>query len=183
LPTIVSRCELVALRPLPLDTVRTALITNWMVSAQQADLLAHLAQGRLGWAVRMNEDEAALDARRQRLDDLTALVGQSRVARFGYAEKLVKENNSEGLQAALELWLGFWRDVLLVSAGATAPLANPDREAEIRRLAAALAPSLVRDVVLGILRTAALLEKNANARLALEVCLLDWPRLPASVHG
>jgi DNA polymerase III subunit delta' len=183
LPTIVSRCELVALRPLPLETTRTALITNWMVSAERADLLAHLAQGRLGWAVRMNADDAALDARRQRLDDLAALVPASRVARFSYAEKLARENNSEGLQATLELWLGFWRDVLLVSAGAAAPLANPDRDAEIRRLAQALAPSLVREVVTGLLRTASLLEKNANARLALEVCLLDWPRLPANGHG
>src|SRR6185503_12141934 len=183
LPTIVSRCELVALRPLPLETVHNALITNWMVSAERADLLAHLAQGRLGWAVRMNADEAALDARRQRLDDLSALVSQSRVQRFGYAEKLARENNSEGLQATLELWLGFWRDVLLVSAGAAAPLANPDRDIEIRRLAQALAPDLARDGVGGLLRTASLLEKNVNARLGLEGCLLDWPRLPANGHA
>jgi DNA polymerase-3 subunit delta' len=153
------------------------------VSAERADLLAHLSQGRLGWAVRMNADEAALAARRQRLDDLSALVAQSRVQRFSYVEKLARENNSEGLQATLELWLAFWRDVLLVSAGAAAPLANPDRDAEIRRLAQALAPGLARDVVVGLLRTASLLEQNVNARLALEVCLLDWPRLPANGHA
>src|SRR5204863_5851227 len=78
LPTIVSRCELVALRPLPLELTRNALITNWMATAEQADLLAHLGQGRLGWAVRMQADEAALAARQQRLDELSALVGQSR---------------------------------------------------------------------------------------------------------
>ena len=183
LPTIVSRCELVALRPLPLETTRMALITNWMVPAERADLLAHLAQGRLGWAVRMHQDEPALEMRRQRLDDLNALLPASRVVRFGYADRLAKENNSEGIQQTLELWLGFWRDVLLVSAGAEAPLANPDREADIRRLAQALTPGLARDTVQGLLRTSALLEKNANARLALEVCLLDWPRLPAHAHG
>jgi hypothetical protein len=32
-------------------------------------------------------------------------------------------------------------------------------------------------VMVSLRRTGELLEKNANARLALEVCLLDWPRL------
>src|SRR6185369_5629512 len=74
LPTIVSRCAVVPLRPLPLEAVREALITNWLASADQAELLAHLAQGRLGWAVRMQADGAALEARQQTLDDLSALV-------------------------------------------------------------------------------------------------------------
>ena len=77
LPTIVSRCEVVALRPLPLATVREALITRWQVPADRADWLAHLSGGRLGWAVRMQADEAALEARAQRLDDLTRLLKAS----------------------------------------------------------------------------------------------------------
>lgn len=177
LPTIVSRCALVPLRPLPLETVRNALIMNWQVSAEQADLLAHLAQGRLGWAVRMAEDEPALAARRQALDDLAALLAGSRVARFAYAERLAKEASTDRIQETLDLWQSLWRDVLLAGAGTPGPLANPDREAEVRRLAETVAPAAAREVMLGLRRTAGLLEQNANARLALEVCLLDWPRL------
>ena len=188
LPTIVSRCAVVPLRPLPLETVRNALITNWLVSAEQADLLAHLAQGRLGWAVRMQADEPALAVRQQTLDDLTTLVAASRVARFAYAERLAKEASTDRIQETLDLWQSLWRDVLLAGAGlasagagTSGPLANPDREAEVRRLAEVVAPAAAREVVLGLRRTAGLLEQNANARLALEVCLLDWPRLsPAS---
>jgi DNA polymerase-3 subunit delta' len=177
LPTIVSRCEVVALRPLPRAAVQEALITRWLVTAERAELLAHLSQGRLGWAVRMQADEAALDARTQRLDDLAALLGGSRVARFAYAERLAKEGSIERIQETLDLWLAFWRDVLLAGSGAAAPLANPDREADIRRLAESVSPAAASQVMAGLRRTGELLEKNANARLALEVCLLDWPRL------
>jgi DNA polymerase-3 subunit delta' len=182
LATIVSRCEVVALRPLPFEAVRTALITNWLVPADQADLLAHLAQGRLGWAVRMHKDDAALAARTQRLDDLATLLGASRVARFAYAERLAKESASDHIQETLDLWLGFWRDVLLARAGHAAPPANPDRAADITRLAQAMTPSAAANVIVGLRRTGALLEQNVNARLALEVCLLDWPRLLSLSH-
>lgn len=183
LPTIVSRCAVVPLRPLALDTVRTALITNWLVPAERADLLAHLAQGRLGWAVRMHGDEAALAARQQALDDLSSLLDASRVTRFAYAERLAKEASTDRIQETLDLWQSLWRDVLLTGAGTPGPLANPDREADVRRLAAVVTPVAAREVVLGLRRTAGLLEQNANARLALEVCLLDWPRLGGNGHG
>jgi DNA polymerase-3 subunit delta' len=183
LPTIVSRCAVVPLRPLPLATVRNALITNWLVPAERADLLAHLAQGRLGWAVRMSGDEAALDARRQALDDLSSLLGASRVTRFAYAERLAKETSTDRIQETLELWQSLWRDVLLAGAGMPSPLANLDRESEVRRLAEAVSPTSAREVMMGLRRTGGLLEQNVNARLALEVCLLDWPRLAGNGHG
>ena len=183
LPTIVSRCAVVPLRPLPLETVRNALIKHWLASAEQADLLAHLAQGRLGWAVRMQADEAALAARRQALDDLAALLAGSRVARFAYSERLAKEATTDRIQETLDLWQSLWRDVLLAGAGPPGPLANPDREMEVRRLAEVVDPAAAREVMLGLRRTSGLLEQNANARLALEVCLLDWPRLGPAGHS
>jgi len=176
LPTIVSRCEVVALRPLPLATVREALVTRWQVPADRADWLAHLSGGRLGWAVRMQADEAALEARAQRLDDLTRLLKATRVERMTYAERLARDGNIDRIQDTLDLWLGFWRDVLLLSAGAEAPLFNPDREADIRRLAQAVSPALAGQVIADLRQTGALLEKNINTRLALEVALLGWPR-------
>jgi DNA polymerase-3 subunit delta' len=177
LPTIVSRCQVLALRPLPLAAVRDALITRFMVPAERAELLAHLSGGRLGWAVRVQADEAALDARAQRLDDLRALLHGSRVERFAYAERLAREGSLDRIQETLELWQSFWRDVMLTSARAEAPLANPDREPDLRRLAAALPPEAARNVVNGLRHTGELLEKNVNTRLALEVMLLDWPRV------
>jgi DNA polymerase-3 subunit delta' len=177
LPTIVSRCEVMALRPLPLGAVQDALVTRWDVPAERAGWLAHLSGGRLGWAVRMQSDEAALEARQARLDDLRRLLGASRVDRMAYADQLSKGGRVDRIQDTLDLWLGFWRDVLLASAGADAPLANTDCEAEIRRLAEVVTPPLAEQVLAAIRQTGEWLEKNVNARLALEVMLLDWPRI------
>jgi DNA polymerase-3 subunit delta' len=177
LPTIVSRCEVIALRPLPLAAVREALITRWLVPAERAELLASLSGGRLGWAVRMHNDEAALEARAQRLDDLQTLLNASRVERFAYAERLARESSLDRVQDTLDLWLSYWRDVMLASAQSASPLANPDHAAEIQRLAGSLSPVAVREIVSALRRTRELLEKNVNARLALEVMLLDWPRV------
>ena len=51
LPTIVSRCQPISLRPLPAAQVEQALVQDWHAAPEQARLLAHLAAGRLGWAV------------------------------------------------------------------------------------------------------------------------------------
>ena len=177
LPTIVSRCEVIALRPLPFDAVRDALITQWLVPAEQADLLAHLSGGRLGWAVRMSQDKDALDARAQKLDDLRRLLAATRVERFAYADRLSREGSLDRIQDTLDLWLSFWRDVMLASTGAAAPLTNPDRESEIRDLAQTLSPAAASQALAALRRTGELLEKNVNTRLALEVMLLDWPRV------
>ena len=52
LDTIKSRCRVVGIRPIPTDTVQQALRTRWNVDSEQAHLLAHLANGRLGWALK-----------------------------------------------------------------------------------------------------------------------------------
>jgi DNA polymerase-3 subunit delta' len=176
LPTIVSRCEVIALRGLPLATVREALITRWLVDAARADLLAHLSGGRLGWAVRLAQDGEALEERNQKLDDLRALLRGSRVERFAYADRLVRESTSDRVQDTLALWGSFWRDVLLTAARAEAPLANPDRTDDIRALAERLSPDDAHRALRSLRSTSDLLDRNINARLALEVLLLDWPR-------
>jgi len=52
LPTIVSRCEILRLRPLPMDVCTAALQKNWQISAEMANELAHLTSGKIGQAVR-----------------------------------------------------------------------------------------------------------------------------------
>lgn len=177
LPTIVSRCEVIPLRPLPLAVVRDALITRWLVPQDQAELLAHLSGGRLGWAVGLAQDAEALADRSQKLDELQHLLSAPRVVRFQYAEKLARETSLDRVQATLDVWQSFWRDVLLASAQATVPLTNLDRQATIRDLAGRLPPDAARKSLAALRRTSELLTRNVNTRLALETLLLDWPRV------
>ncbi len=175
LPTIRSRCQPIHLRPLPVAVIRQALETRWNVEPDRAALLAQLSAGRIGWAVRAVEDESLLTERTELLDTLEKLIGQSRVGRFAVADALSKEKDS--LPTALELWQSYWRDVLLVSHSTVTPITNRDRKHAIGQIAAEISVEDVQRVLAAIQRTSRYLSQNVNARLAMEVLMLDIPRL------
>jgi len=81
------------------------------------------------------------------------------------------------LHFVLELWGSYWRDVMLVSSGSSIDLTNIDRQGEIVALSKKIDLVLARRLVMDIEKSIELLDKNVNARLLLEVLLLDWPFL------
>src|SRR5258706_9548038 len=172
LPTIVSRCEILRLRPLKVDTVAEFLQTR-QVDAEKAQLLAHLSGGRPGVALRLSSDEKALAFRGEKLDDLARLLAAKRRERFSYAEKLVKDKDT--FRQTLLIWLSYWRDVFLKTSGAQASLTNADRAEEIDSLAGRVDLSLARNATEALEHAVRRLEKNINARLLAEVTLMDWP--------
>jgi DNA polymerase-3 subunit delta' len=174
LPTIVSRCEVLRLRPVHAERV-AAFLMDHGADQPQADLIAHISGGSPGLAQRLLEDETLLKARTQTLDDLQALLPASRVHKFAYAEKLAKDKDA--MRRTILLWLSYWRDVLLQTARAETPLTNADRAPEIEALATRLDLSTARRVVADLERALARLERNVNARLLAEVLLLDWPKV------
>jgi DNA polymerase III subunit delta' len=173
LPTIVSRCQQMALRPLTIAQVREALIKQWRVEPNQANLLAHLSGGRLGWAVTAASDSSIMPARAKYLDDLQSLLKADRVARFAYAEDLTKK--SELARNAIDLWRTWWRDVLLASSGSSAELINIDRAAEIRELAQHIDLNQAKAAADMCGRALWQMDRNVTARLVVEVLLLDFP--------
>ena len=178
LPTIVSRCEVLRLRPLPVERVESFLKARDADTAM-AHLIAHISGGRPGYALRLMQDKGALDFRSRRLDDLSSLLKAHRRERFAYAEKLTDRKNEakERFRETLLLWLSFWRDVLLRASGTDASLTNVDRAGEIEALAGRLTLAETRRLVNDVEEAMERLEKNVNARLLAEVLLLDWPKI------
>ncbi|MEW6717681.1 MAG: DNA polymerase III subunit delta' [Chloroflexota bacterium] len=175
LPTITSRCEVLRLRPLSLDKTEQCLQAKWGLPPEKAHLLAHLSGGRMGYALKLHQHPEQLEQRQTWLDELYSLLGASRVQRFAYVERLAK--NKTGLRQALLVWLTYWRDVLLLASHANAPLTNIEREAEIKELASLLDTITIKRIVSQLKQTIILIEKNINPRLAVEVVMLDLPRL------
>ncbi|GAB4543653.1 MAG: DNA polymerase III subunit delta' [Anaerolineales bacterium] len=173
LPTIVSRCEILRLRPLSLDAIEADLLARG-VDSDRARLLAHLSGGRPGYARRLLEDETLLNQRKERLNDLQTLLPASLVQKFAYAEKLSKDKDA--MRQTLLIWLTYWRDVMLRAAQADAPLTNVDLSMEIEFLAGRIdlpaAQRLARSVEAALDR----MERNINARLLLENLLMDFPK-------
>lgn len=174
LPTIVSRCEVLRLRPLNIKQVQQALETGGM-EADQAKLIAHISGGRFGYALQMIGEATLLEQREERLNDLQSLIAGSRVEKFAYAEKLAKDK--EAMRQAILIWLSYWRDVMLRSARAETPLVNVDRNVEIEDLASQLDLSAARKVVSGLEDALGKMDRHVNSRLLAEVLLLDLPKV------
>ena len=174
LPTIVSRCEVLRLRPLSVEAVQTELVNRGLES-DRAKLIAHISGGRFGYALRLLDDDSLLDRREERLNDLQSLISASRVEKFAYADKLARDK--ESMRQAILFWLSYWRDVMLRSAQAETPLVNVDRNLEIEDLAGRLDLSMTRRVVSGLEDVLEKMEKNVNSRLLAEILLLDLPKV------
>ena len=175
LPTIASRCEILRLRPLPVEQLAAALQSRWGLESGEAALLAHLSGGRPGYALHLHENPAELERRQEWLEDLLRLLGANRRQRFSFVEQELKEK--ETLRKVLLVWLSFWRDVLLAAAGSNAPLTNLDRTEPVSRLANRLEPAFVRRRVSDLEQALQRLDANVNPRLLAEVLLLDWPKI------
>ena len=174
LPTINSRCEILRLRPLPLETIVVDLLERGL-DEDRARLLAHISGGRPGFARRLVDDSTLLEKREERLNDLQTLLPTSRVEKFSYADKLSKDKDV--MRQTILVWLSYWRDVLLRVAGAETPLINIDRNMEIEFLAGRLDLSAARKVVSDHEGTLEKMDRNVNSRLLAEVLLMDLPKV------
>jgi len=174
LPTIISRCEVLRLRPLSIAEVKKDLESRG-VESERARLIAHISSGRPGYARQLIENDALLDKREERLNDLLTLLPASRVEKFAYADKLSKDKDT--MRQAILFWLSYWRDVMLRTAQAESPLVNIDRNMEIEDLASRMDLSSARLVVSGLENALEKMDRNVNSRMLAEVLLLDLPKI------
>ena len=172
LPTIVSRCQVLSLRQVPTEQICSALRARG-VDDSHAWLLAHLARGRVGWAIDASQDEQVLARRNQLLDELRGLVEGGYAQRFAWAERLSKE--PDRVKYVLDVLSGWWRDVLVLASESNVQVTNVDREAELGEWAARYGLAVAQRMLKSIRDTAWKLERNANRRLALEVLVLELP--------
>ncbi len=175
--TILSRCQPLRLRPVPVSQVAAALESRWGAEPERAELLAQLSGGRMGWAVRALTDPDALTFRDVALDDLEHILAENRVGRFERAQTLANPKRKAELRETLVLWQSFWRDVILVLSESRVSPVNRDRRALLNRLARELP---LEEATAALQATRACLDDvgtNVNNRLAVEVMLLAYPGL------
>jgi DNA polymerase-3 subunit delta' len=186
LPTLVSRCEVINLRPVSPGVIERALLEDGE-PPERARLLAALSAGRPGLARALASDPEQLARRSAALDEMGKLMSANRGERFAAAEAWSrKRKSSEELEAVrrragelLGTWLTLWRDALLVSHDAQEHLANPDRQADLERLAGSCSREALAAGVNALQTALDRLDRYANIQLTLETLMLDLPRLPA----
>jgi len=175
--TVVSRCQRLELLPLASSEVEAALESRWGIESPKAKLLARLCHGCLGWALSAASDDNLLELRAEKIDRLLDMINTDYEERFAYAAQMAAQfSQNRGLvQEVLDLWLDYWRDLLLVKAGRSDTITNIDRLAMLVGIAKGYSLAQIKAVINSIQAAGEQLGQNANPRLVLEVLMLDIP--------
>lgn len=175
LPTVVSRCEVIRLRPLAPASLAEGMIKKWQIPSDEARFLAHASGGLPGYAHFLQNNPEAMEQRQVWMDEHLQILQNNRVARFMYAEKMSDDKNT--LRQAIRIWLSLWQDVLHLHTGLTERATNLDRQEQTTQLAAHLTLPTIRQALLSLEQALERLDRNVNTRLTVEVLLLNLPYL------
>jgi len=177
LPTIISRCQRLELKPMPSEQVQEVIVNSYEVETSRAKLLAQLCRGRLGWALSALANDDILKERSQRIDRLISLSTASLGQRFAYAQEIAGQFSQERRTGteAMEDWLNWWRDLMLIKGSCQGAIVNVDYRTVLEEQAKGLSLSEIRGFVTSLCSLQEVISKNVNPRLALEWLMLNMP--------
>lgn len=185
LPTIISRCQRLELKPVPSERVQEILISSYDVDADKAKLLTQLCHGRLGWALSALANDDILEQRSQRIVKLSSLLPAGLEQRFAYAQELasqLSQNRRAGAEI-IEIWLDWWRDLMLIKGGCREAVINVDYERTLEEQARELSLSEIEGFLANLCLLQEEISMNVNPRLALEWLMLNLPGKKLSIKS
>jgi DNA polymerase-3 subunit delta' len=156
------------------------LVNSYNVDAGRAGLLARLCHGRFGWALAALANDEKLEQRAQRMTALFSLLaptGRRLGQRFSYAQELASQfsqDRGKGLEI-IEIWLNWWRDLLLIKGGCSDAIINADYVMALEDQARGLSLGEIKDFLGRLCLLQEQISKNVNPRLALEWLMLNLP--------
>ena len=181
--TILSRCQRLVLLPLSKEQLAERLVADHQAGADEAERLARLSRGCLGWAISALKDPPVLEQREAEIDRLKEACEAGLSLRFGYAAELATlfSRDRESAIQLLYLWLRWWRDLLLIKEGVQEFVANNDQVTELSLQATQLTTGRIVQVIKSLNHTIEALQHNANPRLTLEALMVGLPRVSAQI--
>lgn len=183
--TVRSRCQQIALQPVPARTIADALVAAHGVDPDRARELALLARGRPGWAVDALGKPELVAQTRSAFATVAGLAHAGPFTRLMAIDGWLGKGTSfvesrERALSFLALLEGWWRDALLVSQERAVPHLRRYLIGDIQGLACA--PSEIVPFLTRIQEAAARVEANVAPRLVLEQLVGVMPRVREPVH-
>lgn len=184
LPTIKSRCRRLTLLPAPKEQIVANLLSEHGAAPDMAERLARLSRGCLGWAITAARDPQVLEQREADLAQIVEVCQGSLEERFSYAAELSARfyRDRDSARETLYLWLSWWRDLVLIKEGADHYLLNQEHLTGLQVQASHLTGPEMTSFIKLLHQTLEALDSNANARLALEVLMLNLPAVRTSAQ-
>ncbi len=169
LPTVISRCQLLACQPLLPDEILHGLIKYDGISEKDARFLSRIAGGNYSYT-RFYDLETLQDNR----EDIIRFLRMSYTMDVGgildISQKWQSEYNKEGQLAIINMIEMFLRDIALYSAGADEEIiTNSDRMDVIRNFCASLEDARIEDMIETLEESRTLLSQNVQPRLLFTV--------------
>jgi DNA polymerase-3 subunit delta' len=168
LPTIVSRCQHVAFRPLHPTRIAAVLRERVGLDEDTAMAIAVLAKGSLGKAL-FSDTNQWMDWRRDLLERIGSISDVSTQTLFAFAEALARDKDR--LQDAMVVIMVWFRDLLMCKFHPDKIL-NRDFMEEIHRTSRGFSVDDLFERILAVFATQRAILRNANRRLALEVMMM-----------
>jgi DNA polymerase-3 subunit delta' len=168
LPTIVSRCQQIAFRPIPHEKVAQLLIEERGLDRQTARRLAISTKGSLGKALPTDIDNWKA-WRSSLIEQIVALPGKTMQSLFSFAETLC--GAKDRLSDSLDMMMMWFRDVIMCKVTPDR-IINEDFETEIRSASKRESVDSLLEKVEAVHSAQKAIARRANARLTVEVMLL-----------
>ncbi|MGD9711788.1 MAG: ATP-binding protein [Thermomicrobiales bacterium] len=172
LPTIRSRCEHIALAPVPVAEIAGCLLDAGH-SPETAQQLAVLSRGLPGWAFRAANEPELRDEREQTQHRVHAWVAADPFARVVRAFELAGDfaKSREAVFAELDAVAHYWRAVMMNAAGASA---ESETSVRMPNGTSGVLESSLRALI-AVIECVSDLNRNVRPRLALEAMVMQWP--------
>ena len=179
LPTIISRCQRLELKPTPSKQIQQILTDSYNVDLDKAKLLVRLCHGCLGWALSSLADNELLHQRSQKIDKLASLLTASLEQRFAYAQELAIQFNQDrrSIMEVMDTWLNWWHDLMLIKGDYKEAITNVDYEVILEKQANEMSLKEIKDFTATLCLTEEDISRNVNARLAFESLMLNMPKI------
>lgn len=189
LGTIVSRCQKIPFRPLPVNIIKECLKNEMRIDEENALLLAKISQGSLGRAVDMWES----DFLKEREDAIEKLIRLPSVSAeealelaLEYSGKAKKtgtgERKSKDLFELLGLWKTWYRDLIAMKIGGTIDtLVNSDFSRTLKKITTHFTVDDLINIFFLLDRAQKDLMHGRNLDLMMENTILDLKRFAEGI--
>ncbi len=185
LETVVSRCQRIDVREVPVAQLEGYLLEGYGASPEQAKLLARISRGRSGWALQALADETLLKERAGRLETAIQLLSMTYAARFEVSRELdaMYRRDPRSVIDTLDQWTTWGRDLLLVKTGCAENVGNIDYIHDMNEQAQRLSLEQIRDYIGKLTEARRDLDLNLIARLVFDSLVYTMPRITMPARG
>ncbi len=179
LPTVISRCQRLEFKPLPMKEIQKILVDQYDITLNKANLLARLSHGCPGWAISAVKDDNLLSQRTQNINKFVSLLTANLEQRFACAQEWAIQFNRQRMSMIeiMEDWINWWRDLMLIRGSCEELITNIDYEATLQRKASNLTMREINGFIADLCLLKEQLSKNINVRLLLEWVMLNMPKV------